>query len=169
MLIAYLNLPGALGWKRSDFMIKRYVQMNTRKEIRPSIVLVDDDADDQMLLLQAFQRITDKYHVTAVSSCSNLLDLLAVTNDNRLPCLIILDYNMPGTNGKEVLQILQNNKRYKSIPKVIYSTAGEVSDRLEFLSLGAKDYLVKPNSIREIVDNARKMLDHCHHQIEVMA
>jgi CheY-like chemotaxis protein len=142
--------------------------MNTRKEIKPSIILVDDDADDQLLILQAFQRITDKYHVTAVSSCRNLLELLDDTNDNRLPCLIILDYNMPGTNGKEALRILQNNKRYKSIPKVIYSTSGDDGDRLEFLSLGAKDYLVKPSSIREIVDTARKMLDHCHNQIEVM-
>lgn len=143
--------------------------MNTRKEIEPSIILVDDDTDDQQLLIQAFQRVTDKYHVTAVSNCRNLLELLAVTNDNKLPCLIILDYNMPGTNGKQALHLLQNNKRYKSIPKVIYSTADDSGDRLEFLSIGAKDYLVKPNSIKEIVDTARKMLDHCQHQTEVIA
>jgi DNA-binding response OmpR family regulator len=158
-----------LGGKKRDLMIKRYGHMNTRKEIRPSIILVDDDADDQQLLSQAIQRITDKYHVDVVNSCRNLLELLAVTNDNRLPCLIILDYNMPGKNGKQALQILQNNKRYKSIPKVIYSTSGDTGDRLEFLSLGAKDYFVKPNSIREIVDTANKMLVHCHHQTEVMA
>jgi CheY-like chemotaxis protein len=159
----------APGWKKMDLMIKRYGHMNTRKEIKPSIIVVDDDADDQQLLLQAFQRVTDKYQITAVSSCRELLELLAATGDNNLPCLIILDYNMPGTNGKQTLHILQDNRKYKSIPKVIYSTAGDASDRLEFLSLGAKDYLVKPNSIREIVDTARKMLEHCRHQNEVMA
>ena len=142
--------------------------MNILKEIKPSIILVDDDADDQQLLLQSFQRLTDKYQVTTVSSCKNLLELLSVTNDNKLPCLIVLDYNMPGTNGKQALQLLQNNRRYKSIPKVIYSTGSEGVDRMEFLSLGAKDYLVKPNSIKEIVETAGKMLEHCHHETEVM-
>jgi len=158
----------ALGCKKRDLTIKSSGHMNILKEIKPSIILVDDDADDQQLLLQAFQRLTDKYQISTVSSCKNLLELLSATTDNKLPCLIVLDYNMPGTNGKQALQILQNNRRYKSIPKVIYSTGSEGVDRKEFLSLGAKDYLVKPNSIKEIVDSARKMLEHCHHQTEVM-
>jgi len=158
----------ALGYKKRDLTIKSSGHMNILKEIKPSIILVDDDADDQQLLLQAFQRLTDKYQINTVSSCKNLLELMSATTDNKLPCLIVLDYNMPGTNGKQALQILQNNRRYKSIPKVIYSTGSEGLDRKEFLSLGAKDYLVKPNSIKEIVDSARKMLEHCHHQTEVM-
>ncbi len=128
---------------------------------KPSILLVDDDPEDRELLMHAFLQITDEHHLTSLQSGKMLMDLLAHIDDRELPCLIVLDSNMPEINGKQTLKLLQDNPRYQQIPKIIYSTSSLVRDRVECLSLGAKDYLVKPNSVNEILHAARKMLDHC--------
>jgi CheY-like chemotaxis protein len=129
---------------------------------KPTIILADDDQEDLELLLYAFHQITDEHHLTAVESGKALLDLLAQKDDSELPCLIVMDYNMPGMNGLQTLILLQETERYNQIPKVIYSTSSMGGDRMKFMSIGARDYLVKPNSIREIVGSAQKMLDHCN-------
>jgi CheY-like chemotaxis protein len=128
---------------------------------KPTIFLVDDDPEDRELLLSAFRQITDEHHLTALHNSKTLLELLAHTDDSELPCLIVLDSNMPELDGKQTLKLLQSDPRYREIPKVIYSTSSLQSDRVECISLGARDYLVKPNSVGEILRSARKMLNHC--------
>jgi CheY-like chemotaxis protein len=77
------------------------------------------------------------------------------------PCLIVLDYNMPGLNGAEILRLLNQEERYKNIPKIIWSTSGSEKYRNSCLALGAIDYVIKPTSSRELENIARYMLSHC--------
>jgi CheY-like chemotaxis protein len=128
---------------------------------KPTICLADDDPDDQELLLEAFQQLTDSHHLKAVSSGTELIEFLSVTDDSELPCLIVLDYNMPGQDGKQILIYLQNTIRYRHIPKVIYTTSSSSKDKKEFLSIGASEFLTKAVSTNDILNSARKMLSHC--------
>jgi CheY-like chemotaxis protein len=132
---------------------------------RPTIYLADDDADDRELLFHAFRQITDRHHLKLAGNGKALIDMLSHIDDRELPCLIVLDYNMPGLNGKDTLRYLQDSKRYRHIPKVIYSTSDSFVDKAEFLSIGAREFIIKADSIRGILTSARKMLAYC--EVEV--
>jgi CheY-like chemotaxis protein len=129
---------------------------------KPTIYLADDDPDDQEMLLQAFQQLTDSHHLKVVSNGEELIELLSYTDDNMLPCLIVLDYNMPGLNGKQILKYLQSTVRYRNIPKVIYSTSSSFKDKKESLSIGASEFLTKATSAKDMLNTARKMLSYCN-------
>jgi CheY-like chemotaxis protein len=142
--------------------------MNTPQS-KPTIFLADDDPEDQELLFEAFQQITDKYHIKLVSTGKDLMELLSGLEDGNLPCLIVLDYNMPGMNGKDTLKFLHSEERYRHIPKVIYSTSNSFFERAEFLSGGASEFMTKANSIKEILSAAHKMLSYCDDEVSQSA
>ena len=136
---------------------------------KPTICLADDDPDDRELLLDAFQQLTDSHHIKAVNNGKELIEFLSHMDDSELPCLIVLDYNMPGLNGKQILTYLQNTYRFRHIPKVIYSTSNSLNDKKDFLSIGASEFLTKATSARDILHAARKMLSYCDDDIRKSA
>src|SRR4028118_1263749 len=89
-----------------------------------TILLAEDDPDDQELIVHAFTEINESFNLHIVNDGKEALDFLTSTSDSKLPCLIVLDYNMPELNGAQVLQKLTGNKRYQDIPKIILSTSG---------------------------------------------
>jgi CheY-like chemotaxis protein len=138
-------------------------------QIKPTIFLVDDDPEDRELLFGAFQQITDRYHIKMVNTGKDLVELLSGMNHGDLPCLIVLDYNMPEMNGKETLKFLNSGERFRHIPKVIYSTSNSFFEKAEFLSIGASDFMTKANSVSEILSAARKMLSYCEEEVSQSA
>jgi CheY-like chemotaxis protein len=80
---------------------------------------------------------------------------------NDLPCLIILDYNMPGLNGGQVLKAICQSMRYKSIPKIIWSTSDDMHNIKTCMDTGATTYLVKPFNLSEIRNQAKQMIEYC--------
>jgi CheY-like chemotaxis protein len=143
--------------------------MKENHSSKPTICLADDDPDDRELLLDAFQKITDSHHLTAVNSGRALIDYLSLLDNSELPCLIVLDYNMPGLDGKQILTYLQITERYRHIPKVIYSTSNSFRDKKEFLAIGASEFLTKATTPRDILNSARKMLSYCNDEIRKSA
>jgi CheY-like chemotaxis protein len=135
--------------------------MKAKPESKATIYLADDDLDDQELLIYAFQQITDSYHLKVVSSGRELIHHLSLLDDSELPCLIVLDYNMPGLTGKDILIYLHNSNRYRNIPKVIYTTSNRFSDKSESLQFGAQDFITKAASIQGVLNSAKKMLGFC--------
>jgi CheY-like chemotaxis protein len=136
---------------------------------KPTIYLADDDLEDQELLMMAFQKLTDSHHIKPVSSGKELLEKLSHLDDGALPCLIVLDYNMPGLNGKQVLTYLQASLRYRNIPKVIYTTSNSFLDKAEFLSMGANEFMTKASTTKDILDAAKKMLSFCNDEVRQSA
>jgi CheY-like chemotaxis protein len=145
------------------------MEMKKTSQSKPTIFLADDDPEDLELLFQAFQQITDKYHIKLISTGKELVELLSGLDDRALPCLIVLDYNMPEMNGKETLKFLHSEERYRHIPKVIYSTSNSFFEKAEFLSGGASEFMTKANSIKEILSAARKMLSYCEEEVSQSA
>jgi CheY-like chemotaxis protein len=134
---------------------------------KPTIYLADDDPDDRELLMKAFQLITDRYYLTAVSSGRALIELLSAKSESELPCLIVLDYNMPELNGKKVLEYLQNSVRYRRIPKVIYTTSNSPMEKSEFLSMGVKGFITKATTFQGILNAVKTKLLHCDSQVRL--
>lgn len=75
------------------------------------------------------------------------------------PDLVLLDLILPKKSGFDVLVEMKGKKETKGIPVVILSNLAQESDIQRGLSLGAKDYLVKPEiSLSEVVDRVKECL-----------
>ena len=137
-------------------------KVNTSRDLPSKFILLgEDDADDQEMLKEVFTSIDISFVLFFVNNGKEVLSALEKLKDDQMPCLIVLDYNMPGLNGADILQELSTNERYKNIPKVVWSTAGSEKFRKVCLELGAVDYVIKPNNVVGLEEVARYMLSLC--------
>lgn len=113
------------------------------------------------MLLDVFSSIDNSFNLLFVDNGKQVLSALEKLNDDQLPCLIILDYNMPGLNGADILSELGHNERYKSVPKIVWSTSGSEKFKQVCLSMGAADYVIKPSNVADLEKIARYMLSLC--------
>ena len=134
----------------------------TNTELPPKFILLgEDDADDQEMLKDVFASIDISFTLFFVNNGSEILSALGKLKGDQMPCLIVLDYNMPGLNGADILRELSTNEGYKNIPKVVWSTSGSEKFRSLCLELGAIDYVMKPNNVTDLEKIARYMLSLC--------
>lgn len=122
------------------------------------ILLGEDDIDDQEFLQEIFSSIDTSFHVEPIGNGKQIISYLENLDDNALPSLIILDYNLPELNGAEVLKTLSEDERYNTIPKLIWSTSNSAVYKSICMELGASDYVVKPSNIASLKEVARYML-----------
>lgn len=132
-------------------------------EDRPSkfILLGEDDADDREMLKDVFTSVDATFILFFVNNGSEMISALEKLKDDQMPCLIVLDYNMPGLSGADILLELGRNERYKNIPKIVWSTSGSEKFRKICMELGAVDYVIKPNNLDDLEKTARYMLSVC--------
>lgn len=133
-------------------------------EYKP-ILLVDDDEEDRMLIREAFNEIgaADAVHFEI-----NGEEAIAYLENHptALPCLIILDLNMPKMNGTQTLRYLKSDERYKDITVIIYSTSVNPLERQACLELGAHSYEIKPTLYQESLDTVSRFNDLCRQLTE---
>lgn len=123
------------------------------------ILLAEDDEDDQELIQMAFRKVTSNHDVRIVNNGQEAVE--ALSRQRKLPCLIILDLNMPLLNGIQTLQALTVDPRFANIPKIILTTSDNEDNKKISYSSGAVDYFIKPNTLRGFVLAAEKMLTYC--------
>lgn len=130
---------------------------NTEPQNRKFILVGEDDMDDKEIIEEAFLEIEPAVKVCFVNSGKEFLSFLG-NPETCIPSLIVLDYNMPGLNGAEILKELEPMTRIKEVPKLIWSTSGASLYKNSCLALGATDYLLKPSNIDELEKTIRYML-----------
>ena len=119
-------------------------------------LIIDDDEDDKDFFCDA---VTELDSGIACSSASNGVDALAMLPEFEvLPDYIFLDLNMPKMNGKQLLIHLKKHEEFRFIPVVIFSTSKSEDEMEETKRLGAIAFIVKPSSIRELVDELRTLI-----------
>jgi CheY-like chemotaxis protein len=131
--------------------------------VNPSkfILVGEDDKDDQEMLTEVFSSINKSFILLFVDNGKEVLSALEKLHDGKLPCLVILDYNMPGLTGAEIVKEIGQNERYKAIPKIVWSTSGSDKFKKLCLELGATDYVIKPSNTTDLEKIARFMLSFC--------
>lgn len=127
----------------------------------PFIFLAEDDVDDQELLIEAFTTQSQSLKIKTATNGKKAALFLDELSDDALPCLIVLDYNLPEVDGAQLLELLTGKKRYDGIPKVVWSTSNSPLYRSLCLEMGAKAYFVKPNDLKGIHTLAKEMLSFC--------
>ncbi len=115
-----------------------------------SIFIVDDDADDRASIHDAF--VANKHHHDYVFM-KNGDQLMGHFSDTtpRHPSLILLDLNMPGRDGRDILKEIKNNEQLRLIPIVVMTTSSSVKDRETSYRLGANCFVTKPDSYQELL------------------
>jgi CheY-like chemotaxis protein len=124
--------------------------------------MADDDLEDIELMETAIISIEPTTNFHKVVNGKAVIDYLERQTDDQLPCLIILDYNMPELTGSEVLAVICKDKRYEGIPKIILSTSSTPAYINECMKNGATEYLVKPDNMAALATMAKKLLNYCN-------
>ncbi len=107
------------------------------------ILLVEDDLVDVMTVKRAFRQIGV---VNDLLSVSNGEEALAYLNNpaQGLPCVILLDINMPKMNGLECLALLKDHSVFKNIPVIMLTSSIEQQDVDQSFMNGISGYILKP-------------------------
>lgn len=128
----------------------------------PKIVLhIDDDEEDRMMLEEALQNLDAGIQVQQAESGEAALSYLKQSKEQgTMPCLIVLDINMPGMNGKEVIKEIKGDRELSSLPLVVFTTAPEATYR-ELAKKEKVELITKPLNTAELINSARKMLQFC--------
>ncbi len=127
-----------------------------------NILMADDDVEDIELIEEAILNIEPNATLHKFHNGHSAIEYLHSAPDDDLPCLIILDYNMPELKGSEVLSFMKSKKRYATIPKVVLSTSNAYMHQHECMNNGASEYIVKPDNMNELSGLAKKLLNYCH-------
>ena len=120
-----------------------------------TILLVEDNPDDELLALRALRKNDIAGEVAVVRDGVEALDYLFGTGNHGdaglLPRLILLDLNLPKLGGLEVLRRLRSDERTRLLPVVILSSSGEQRDMRDGYGLGANSYVRKPVNFEQFV------------------
>lgn len=130
--------------KRIDNDIKKFGKHNKKK------ILVVDDSGAALRSVKAW--LENKYHVILANSGVMAIKYLAL---NR-PDLILLDYEMPVVDGKQVLEMIRSENDYRDIPVFFLTSKGDKQSVQNVLALKPQGYLLKtmqPDTIIAVIDD----------------
>jgi CheY-like chemotaxis protein len=130
---------------------------------KPFVLLADDNPSDAFLIRLAFEKAKLPCEVFFVPTGAEVIRYLAgeAPYADRakfpLPNLIVLDLNMPGGNGFQVLEWLHARPGYSRVRVAVLSSSNDEQDLARARRLGASDYQIKPNDFRNLVRLARDL------------
>jgi CheY-like chemotaxis protein len=126
------------------------------------ILVAEDDMDDREIILEAFKIVDPLVQVNFADNGEHVINILSQSfTTETIPCLIVLDLNMPRMNGAQTLKFLKLDPLLKHIPTIIYSTSINHLEKERCLNLGAHAYIIKPVSFKESLETARSFLFLC--------
>ncbi|HLP63856.1 response regulator [Flavobacterium sp.] len=108
------------------------------------IILADDDEDDRLFFVDAFEELKINTKVKTLNDGVELINYLN-QDDVQLPNVLFLDLNMPRKNGLECLQEIKANSKFDDIAIAIYSTSASEDDIENTFVQGANIYIKKPD------------------------
>ena len=111
---------------------------------RNTIFVIDDDADDRKIISDAFKEDNPQVDYAFFENADSFLKSL--NSSSKLPDLILLDLNMPGMLGMQVLKELKSSPTFSVIPIIILTTSVREKDKQNAYEIGVNCFLQKPQS-----------------------
>jgi len=132
----------------------------------PPILLVDDSAEDTLLIQRAFQKagIPNPLHVVHDGD-----EAIAYLNGQGkysdrtaypFPALLLLDLVMPGTDGFEVLRWIRANRELETLRILVLTSSDRIWDVNQAYRLGANSFMVKPIEFQDLVMLSKSLHDY---------
>lgn len=128
-----------------------------------TILLVEDNPDDEALTIRALQKNKIKNNVIVAHDGAEALDYLFGTGTHAgrdvtaVPEIILLDLKLPKVDGFEVLSRLRADERLRLIPVIILTSSKEQQDLVKGYKLGANSYVRKPVDFSEFTEAVRQL------------
>lgn len=128
-----------------------------------TILLVEDNPQDEMLVLRSLRKVNLANQVDVARDGQQALDYLfregefAGRSGTDLPAVVLLDINLPRVNGLEVLERLRADQRTSLLPVVILTSSDEEQDRLKSYEQGANSFVRKPLDFAEFAESVARL------------
>ena len=121
-----------------------------------TILMADDDADDRLLVQEAFEENHLLNIMDTVEDGEELMDYLyrrgKYDENTARPSMILLDLNMPRKSGLEALREIRADADLRSIPVVVLTTSKAEEDIIRSYELGVNSFIVKPVTFESLVE-----------------
>lgn len=130
---------------------------------KKTILLVEDNPQDEMLILRALKKINLVNQIDVARDGQQALDYLfcegefAMREDRRGPAVVLLDIGLPRLSGLEVLARLRDDPRTHLLPVVILTSSDEERDRLRSYENGANSFVRKPLDFAEFIETVARL------------
>lgn len=127
------------------------------------ILLVEDNADDELLTLRALKKNNIRNKVVVARDGNEALDYLFGTGAHSgrdlsvMPQIILLDLKLPKVDGFEVLNRVRASEITRFLPVVILTTSNEDQDRIRGYDLGANSFVRKPVEFEKFIEAVRQL------------
>ncbi len=122
------------------------------------VLFVDDDPDDLLLIREILESLNVTFEIREAHNGKEALECLERSyEENSLPCLIVLDVNMPVLDGKQTLAILKGSEKWKNIPVVVFTTSNSSLDKLYFERYRV-EMITKPPSYTQLQSAVKRLL-----------
>ncbi len=128
-----------------------------------SILLVEDNAQDELLILRALKKVNVANRIDVVRDGQQALDFLFNQGEfydalgRELPTVILLDIGLPRLSGLEVLERIRADQGASLVPVVILTSSGEERDRLQSYECGANSFVRKPMEFSEFAETVARL------------
>ena len=145
-----------------------------RKSKPIEILMADDDPEDRLLVLDAWEESRVVNSLSFVEDGEELMDYLYrqgkydSLNGKPLPDLILLDLNMPKKDGREALKEIKADPKLRRIPVVVLTTSKEEADILKTYDLGANSFIKKPVTFESLVEVVRTLAKYWFQIVELI-
>ena len=124
--------------------------------ISRTVLIIEDNKADYELLKEALERVKDidltLFYLPGGQEGLRFVNKTGEFSGSPTPDLIILDLNLPTISGFEILKLIKNNPKLKSIPVIIYSTSTDQQDINQSYDLQANSYVAKEYEIQSLFD-----------------
>jgi CheY-like chemotaxis protein len=136
----------------------------TRLPSLPTILLVEDSVDDYTAAVRSFKAAHLDNPLHWCKSGKEALDYLKHEGAHAavgiFPALILLDLNMPGIDGRKVLETVKQDPALKKIPIIVLTTSADERDVVQCYELGASTYIQKPVDFEGLIAAVGRIKDY---------
>ncbi len=126
------------------------------------VLLIEDSSDDIFLMKEVLQDAKMHINLHVAENGEKGLDFVYKKNEFKnapSPDLILLDLNLPKIDGREVLEKLKSDKKYKTIPVVVLTTSQSDEDINKAYLNNANSYITKPVDLNQFMKVVKTIED----------
>jgi CheY-like chemotaxis protein len=130
------------------------------------ILIVEDSDEDFAVTLWAFERISLKVPIIRCKDGEQAIDYLekrgkyAPENATQTPAIVLLDLNLPRTNGHQVLKHIKTSERLRRLPVVVLTSSARTDDVQACYHNGSNSYVVKPIGIAKLGEMVGDLVEY---------
>ena len=131
-----------------------------------SLLLIEDSDEDFTAFVRFSRQFMSQHPIIRCRNGEEAIQFLEEANCNdcssagNFPALIVLDLNLPGTDGREILTLITNHSQWKQIPTIIFTSSTTLKDIQFCYRQGARSYILKPIDIQQLEKTIKALWEY---------